>query len=58
MRRQKTFEVHDETGKLRVFWTRQDADRFAGPEHRVVERWEPRPERPTIDLSRFEPAPF
>jgi len=50
--------VHDETGKLRVFWTRQDADRFAGHEHRVVERWEPRPERPTIDLSRFEPAPF
>jgi hypothetical protein len=58
LRRVKTFEVHDETGKLRVFWTQQEADRFAGEEYRVVQAWEPRVPRPVIDLDRFEPAPF
>lgn len=50
--------MHDETGKLRVFWTQQEADRFAGEEYRVVQAWEPRVPRPVIDLDRFEPAPF
>jgi hypothetical protein len=58
LRRIKTFEVHDEVGKLRVFWTQQEAERFAGQEYRVVQRWEPRAQAPTINLDRFEPAPF
>lgn len=58
MRKSKVFEVHDEVGKLRVFWTQQEAERFAGHEYRVVQRWEPRAQARVIDLDRFEPAPF
>lgn len=59
MRYDKKYEVHDEDGLLRIFDDAEMAERFASADNRkVVVRKTPRPEKPKVDLSQFEPAPF
>jgi hypothetical protein len=50
------YEVHDESGRLRVFYELSKAQQFAGCEYRIVKVKEDKPRRPKISLSDFEPA--
>lgn len=59
MRYDKKYEVHDDVGVLRIFDDPDMAEQFAKPRDcKVVVRRIPRPEKPKVDLSTFEPAPF
>ncbi len=59
MRYDYKYEVHDDEGVLRIFDDRSTADEFAMLRNfQVVVRRTPRPEKPKVDLSEFEPAPF
>ena len=59
MRYDKKYEVHDEDGLLRIFDDAEMAEKFALPRNcKVVVRKTPRPEKPKVDWSTFEPAPF
>lgn len=52
------YEVHDENGKLRVFYTRQQAERFAQAWHKVIAIKEPRYRKPKPNMSQLGPALF
>lgn len=52
------YEVHDECGKLRVFFSKAEAERFAGYELKIVKVKESKYKEPGIDWNNFEPAPF
>ena len=59
MRKEKVYEVHDEDGILRKFFTLEDAKKFADNEGltlviTIIEH----PAPPKLDLSSFEEAPF
>lgn len=58
-RKEKVYEVHDDEGALRSFFTLEEANKFAQDRGltlvvRIVEH----PTPPKIDLSNCEPAPF
>jgi hypothetical protein len=59
VRKVKLYEVHDEDGVLRKFFTQEDAERFIGTENLTLvissKTIEPKPK---LDLSQFEEAPF
>jgi hypothetical protein len=50
------YEVHDESGRLRVFYELSKAQQFAGCEYRIIKVKEDKPRRLKISLSDFEPA--
>jgi hypothetical protein len=52
------YEVHDEDGCLRVFYTLSQAQRFAGHDYKIVKVKEERPRRPKFDPYSLEPALF
>lgn len=52
------YEVHDEDGKLRVFYNRKQAEHFAQPWHKIVAIKEARYRKPAPDLSAIPPALF
>jgi len=53
-----SYEVHDEDGCLRVFFTLSQAQRFAGTDYKIVRVKEDKPRRPKFNFDDFEPAPF
>lgn len=52
------YEVHDDEGKLRVFYSKQQAERFLQPWQRIVTIKEPTQRKQRPDLSKIAPAPF
>lgn len=50
------YEVHDESGKLRVFYSHSEAKRFAGHDYKVVRVEEPRQVKEKFNWDDFEPA--
>jgi hypothetical protein len=52
------YEVHDEDGCLRVFFTLVEATRFAGHDYKIVKIKEEKPRRPKFNIDDFEPALF
>lgn len=59
MKKQKVYEVHDEDGILRKFYTQDEAERFIGTENlTLVISTVTIPTKPKLDLSQLEEAPF
>lgn len=58
MRNVKVYEVHDELGALRKFWSKDEAERFAGTEHKVIETREVRFRKPNFNIDLLPDAPF
>ena len=58
MKNTYNYEVHDEDGCLRVFYTLSAAQHFAGHDYKVVRVKEEKPKRPRFDPYELEPAPF
>ena len=59
MKKQKVYEVHDEDGILRKFYTQDEAEKFIGTENlTLVISTMTIPTKPKLDLSQFEEAPF
>lgn len=52
------YEVHDEDGCLRIFYTLSAAQHFAGHDYKIVRVKEEKPKRPKFDPYELEPAPF
>ena len=50
--------MHDEQGVLRKFWFKDEAERFAGDDYKIVETREPRFKKPHFDLDLLPDAPF
>ena len=50
------FWVHDEDGPLRGFHTLVEAEEWMLPGMWIIVK--PKPEKPKLDLSQFEEAPF
>jgi hypothetical protein len=58
LRTSRVYEVHDEHGVLRKFWFKDEAERFAGDEFKIVETKEPRYSKPHFNLDLLPDAPF
>jgi hypothetical protein len=58
LRNVKVYEVHDEKGCLRKFWFKDEAERFAGDEYKVIETREVRFKKPKFDINQLQDAPF
>lgn len=58
MRNEYVYQVHDEFGCLRVFYSLVEAQRFAGYDHKIVKVKAERAPRERFDMMDFEPAPF
>ena len=59
MKKLKIYEVHDEDGVLRKFYTQEEAEKFIGTENLTLvittKTIEPKPK---LDISQLEEAPF
>ena len=52
------YEVHDEFGKIRVFYALKAAEQFAGHEYKIVRVEELRKQKAEVNFDQFEPALF
>ena len=59
MKKIKVYEVHDEDGALRKFYTQDEAEKFIGTENlTLVITTKTIESKPKLDISQLEEAPF